>query len=130
MSREHGSAGARGEQATDNQHIFESPSTCSRFGCDRPIASVHDRGDAVVLTCESGHVEHTVLGSVGADGSSASTPVDESSTPEGVTRGAVDGTLDRQNGYDSSRPDADDVGSDPDSHTNDRNVPVLDPSSY
>jgi hypothetical protein len=81
---------------------------------------------AVQVTCKSDHVEHTIVGSVGAEEGSASTPVDEPSTPDGVTRGAVDGTLDRQDGHDRSRPDADSVGSE----THARNIPVVDPSSY
>ena len=121
---EHGSAGARGEQAANS----DARSTCTRFGCDAAITNARSRGDAVVVTCAVGHVEHTVVGSVGADEKSASTPVDEPSTPDGVTRGAVDGSLDRQDGRDRSRPDASEVGSE--THKKEREIPVVDPSSY
>ena len=85
---------------------------------------------AVQVTCKSGHVEHTIVGSVGANEKSASTPVDEPSTPDGVTRGAVDGSLDRRDGYDRPRPDVDEVGSGTHNQTKNRNVPVVDPSEY
>jgi len=83
---------------------------------------------AVQVTCKGGHVEETVFDSAGADEKGASTPVDEPSTPDGVTRGAVDGALDRQDGRDRSRPDADSVGSE--THKKEREIPVVDPSSY
>ena len=113
---------ARGEEAANNAR-----STCTRFGCDKPVASVEKLDGAVQMTCKGGHVEETVFDSVGADEKSASTPVDEPSTPDGVTRGAVDGTLDRQDGH-RPRPDASEVGSE--THKKEREIPVVDPSSY
>jgi hypothetical protein len=92
------------------------------------VASVEKLDGAVQVTCKGGHVEETVVGSVGADAKSASTPVDEPSTPDGVTRGAVDGSLDRRDGYDRPRPDVDEVGSG--THQKEREIPVVDPSSY
>ena len=121
---EHGSAGARGEQAANTD------AHCTRFGCEEPVASVEKLDGAVQVTCSAGHVEETVAGSVGADAKSASTPVDEPSTPDGVTRGAVDGSLDRRDGYDRPRPDVDEVGSGTHNQTKNRNVPVVDPSEY
>jgi len=121
----HGSARRRVEQEANN-----ACSTCTRFGCDEAVTNARSRGDAIVVTCEAGHVEETVFGSIGSDEGSASTPVDEPSTPDGVTRGAVDGKLDREDGYDRSRPDADEVGSEAYSQKKNRDIPVVDLSDY
>lgn len=132
MSRtEHGSARTEEESSSNNASL---DSTCTVWGCSAGVVDVTTREGAIQVTCDEGHIESTTFSSgVGSDGDDS--PDDgavdthdrsfTNDTPdEETTTGDVDGCLDREDGYERGRPDADEVGSDSFA------TPTVDPSSY